>query len=182
MTPEMSRLIAVDRVSPGGMTEHVIASDGERSALAARFDLVAIKELTGLLRLEPWRRGGVKLTGRLDAVIVQTCVVTLDPFEAAISDEIVRYFAGHNEPGPAAAVHSVESLEEDAPDVVTGGSIDIGEVLAEALGLAIDPYPRKPGAEFRQGGDSHVDRASGASPFAVLDKLKAPERKRRGRR
>jgi hypothetical protein len=181
MMPEMSRLVAVDRIAPGGLTEHIVATDGERKALATRFDVVAIGELTGLLRLEPWRRGGVKITGRVDAIIVQTCVVTLDPFEVAVRDEISRYFAGRNAPGPAAAVLSVESLEEDAQEVVTGASIDIGEVLAEALGLAIDPYPRKPGAKFESGDDSGQESGSDAGPFAALVKIKATSRTRNGR-
>jgi uncharacterized metal-binding protein YceD (DUF177 family) len=172
MIPEMSRLVAVDRIPPAGMTEHVLATEAERKALAERFELVAINRLTGVLHLEPWRRGGVKVTGRVDAEIVQTCVVTLDPFEVTLTEEIVRYFAGQTAPGPAAAVHTVESLEEDAPELVTGGSIDIGEVLAEALGLAINPYPRKPGAIFGSSGDGDNDSDTGTSPFAALRSMK----------
>jgi hypothetical protein len=180
MIPEMSRPVAIDRVPQGGMTEHVVATDDERKALAARFDLVAIRELTGLLHLTPWRRGGVKITGRVDAVIVQTCVVTLDPFEVVVTDEIVRYFAGHHAPGTA-AVHSVESLE-DEPEVVTGNSIDVGEVVAEALGLAIDPYPRKPGVVFGSDGDASRLSVAEASPFAVLGRIGAASRDRKDRR
>lgn len=180
MTPEMSRLTAVDRVPPGGMTEHVVATEGERQALAARFDLVAITELTGLLRLEPWRRGGVKITGRVDAVVVQTCVVTLEPLEAVVKDEVVRYFAGRSAPGPAAAVHAVESLEEDA-DEVAGGSIDLGEVVAEALGLAIDSYPRKAGAVFGSGSAPAGGSDHQSSPFAALEQIRASQRTGKGR-
>jgi hypothetical protein len=179
MMPEMRRPVAVDRVPPGGMTEHVVASEAERKALADRFDLVAINELTGLLHLSPWRRGGVKMTGRIDAVIVQTCVVTLEPFEVVVTDEIIRYFASHNAPGPA-AVRSVESLE-DEPEVVTGNSIDVGEVVAEALGLAIDPYPRKPGAVFGPNGDDSRRPAVAESPFAVLDRIGTARRSRKDR-
>lgn len=182
MTPELSRLVAVDRVPAGGMTEEIVATDAERKALAARFNIAALNELTGLLRLEPWRRGGVKMTGWVDAAIVQTCVLTLEPFEANVKDEIIRYFSGQNSPGPAAAVRSVESLEEDAHDVVTGGSIDIGEVVAEALGLAIDPYPRKPGAIFESGGDSIRQPGSETGPFAILDKVMANRPTRKGRK
>ncbi len=154
MTPELSRWVAVSRVPTGGMTEQIVATDREREALARRFGLAAIRELNGLLRLEPWRRGGVKVIGRVNARIVQACVVTLDLFEAAVQEEVARYFVGQNMPGPAASVHSVEALDEDAPDIVTGDHIDLGEVMAETLGLAIDPYPRKPGAVFESAAQS----------------------------
>ena len=55
------------------------------------------------------------------------------------------------------------------------GPLDLGELLAEHLALAIDPYPRKPGVELEQvlqknGIDVKVGRAS---PFAVLSELKS---------
>jgi hypothetical protein len=170
MMPEFSRLIAVDRVPPEGMTEHLSATPEERQALAKRFGLIAIHELSALLQLQPWRRGGIKITGKLNARVEQTCVVTLDRFQETLTEELTRYFAGQNAPGPTPAIRSVESLEEDEPDVISGGSIDLGEVVAESLGLAIDPYPRKPGAEFTSQFAS--DRSGPQSPFTALKALK----------
>lgn len=172
MTPEFSRLIAVDRVPPEGLTERIEASEDERRALARRFELLAIRELTAVLELAPWRRGGIKVKGRFDARVEQTCVVTLDPFEARILDDITRYFAGRNAPGPTPVVHSVESLGEDEPEVIKGNAVDLGELVAESLGLALDPYPRKPGVEFsslRVEDEKSADR----NPFAALQSLKS---------
>jgi uncharacterized metal-binding protein YceD (DUF177 family) len=177
MTPEFSRLIAVDRVPAEGFTEELRATEEEREALARRFGLVAIAELSALLELVPWRRGGIKVTGRFDAVVVQTCVVTLDPFEARISEEITRYFAGQNAPGHAPVVHNVESLGEDEPDVISGNAIDLGELVAESLGLALDPYPRKPGVEFMSS-DAGVQKDR-ENPFDALRSLK-PDLKSKG--
>jgi hypothetical protein len=172
MKPEFSRLIAVDRVPPEGLTERIEANEEERLNLARRFGLIAIRELTAVLELAPWRRGGVKVTGRFDALVEQTCVVTLDPFEARISEDITRYFAGQNAPGPTPVVYSVESLGEDEPDVISGNAIDMGELVSESLGLALDPYPRKPGVEFSssQAGDRET---AARHPFDALRSLKS---------
>jgi uncharacterized metal-binding protein YceD (DUF177 family) len=176
MRPEFSRLIPVDRIPPEGASEHIAATEQEREALAARFGLLAVHALSAQLQLEPWRRGGIKVSGRWDASVEQTCVITLEPFEEVLREDITRYFAGQNAPGPAAVTHSVESLEEDEPDVISGGSIDLGELVAESLGLALDPYPRKPGAEFNPG--AHDEKIPSPSPFAALEPLKnAPKRK-----
>jgi uncharacterized metal-binding protein YceD (DUF177 family) len=176
MSPEFSRLIPVDRIPPEGASEHIVATEQEREALAARFGLVAIRALSAQMQLEPWRRGGIKVAGRFDATVLQTCVVTLEPFEEVLQEDIIRYFAGQNAPGPAAVTHSVESLEEDEPDVISGGSIDLGELVAESLGLALDPYPRKPGTEFSRGAHDD-DKDPSPSPFAALEPLKnAPKR------
>ena len=177
MIPEFSRLIAVDRVPPEGTTERIEANEVERGELARRFGLLAIRELTAVLQLAPWRRGGIKVQGRFDAGVEQTCVVTLDPFEARISEDITRYFAGQNAPGPTPVVHSVESLGEDEPDVISGNAIDLGELVAESLGLALDPYPRKTGVEFSA--TPSQDAATARNPFAALQTLKTdPESKR----
>jgi uncharacterized metal-binding protein YceD (DUF177 family) len=171
MIPEFSRLIAVDRVPSEGLTERIEANEDERGKLARRFGLLAIRELTAILQLAPWRRGGIKVTGRFDSRIEQTCVVTLDPFESRIAEDLTRYFAGQNAPGPTPVVYSVESLGEDEPDVISGNAIDLGELVAESLGLALDPYPRKPGVEFSAA--SAEDREDAArNPFAALQSLK----------
>jgi uncharacterized metal-binding protein YceD (DUF177 family) len=171
MTPEFSRLIAVDRVPPEGLIEKIEANEDERSSLARRFGLLAIRELTAVLELAPWRRGGIKVMGRFDSRVEQTCVVTLDPFEARISEDMTRYFLGQNAPGPTPVVHSVESLGEDEPDVISGNSIDLGELVAESLGLALDPYPRKPGVEFSASAVEDTGNLA-RHPFAALQSLK----------
>jgi uncharacterized metal-binding protein YceD (DUF177 family) len=171
MTPEFSRLIAVDRVPPEGLTEELHATEEERQALVRRFGLVSMAELSAFLQLTPWRRGGIRVTGRFNGIVVQICVVTLDPFESRISEEITRYFAGENAPGHAPSVHNVESLGEDEPDVISGNAIDLGELVAESLGLALDPYPRKPGVEFVTPGAGV--RKERENPFDALRSLKA---------
>jgi hypothetical protein len=175
MTPEFSRLIAVDRVPPEGMIERISAGEDECRALAERFGLIAIHDLSALLRLEPWRRGGIKVTGRFDARVEQTCVVTLEPFEESLGEDITHFFAGQNAPGPRPIIHSVVSLEEDDTDVISGGSIDLGELVAESLGLALDPYPRKPGVEFTSSATAG-EKGKSQSPFAALQSLKLKQK------
>ena len=99
MSPEFSRLVPVDRVPPEGSSEHIAATEEEREALARRFGLLAIKDISAHLQLEPWRRGGIKVSGRWDARVEQTCVVTLEPFEEVLREDVARYFAGQNAPG-----------------------------------------------------------------------------------
>ena len=54
------------------------------------------------------------------------------------------------------------------PDEITNGQIDLGALAAEFLMLGLDPYPRKPGADFSFEGDDQ-DRES---PFGALKALK----------
>jgi uncharacterized metal-binding protein YceD (DUF177 family) len=72
------------------------------------------------------------------------------------------------------AVHA-----EDPPEVAVGGRIDLGEIAVVHLALALDPYPRAPGAAFDAkawGVEPEKDeKPTTVSPFAALAKLKKPE-------
>ena len=43
---------------------------------------------------------------------------------------------------------TVSLADEDDPDPVIDGKIDLGALAAEFFALGLDPYPRKPGVEF----------------------------------
>ncbi len=67
--------------------------------------------------------------------------------------------------------------DEDEAEPVVGRTIDLGEALAEELALALDPYPRVPGAEALVAGylgphASFGSTGSRARPFATLAQLK----------
>ena len=68
-------------------------------------------------------------------------------------------------PAPAALE---EEGDEDPPDLIVDGRIDLGALAAEFLALWLDPYPRKPGAAFEPG----EEEAGRDSPFAALARLR----------
>lgn len=176
MTPEFSRLVPVDRIPDLGSRENLEANADERAALARRFDLVSIAAFSGRLELLPWRKGGVKVSGTLKARVTYSCVLSLEPFDQELDVPVERYFLAQTNAG-ATALANLESLDaDDEPDLISGTSIDLGELAAESLGLALDPYPRKPGVEFASGpepGEAAPEAASGRpNPFAGLAKLK----------
>lgn len=170
MTVEFSRLIPVDRVPDLGSREKLEANEDERAALATRFDLVSIQSFSGKMELKPWRKGGIRVNGTMTADVTQSCVVTLEPFETRLTFEIERFFLGKTNAG-ATQVRDVESLEGDEPDLIVDNAIDLGELAAEELGLALDPYPRKPGAQFAAGPEPEIGEKT-RQPFASLAALR----------
>jgi uncharacterized metal-binding protein YceD (DUF177 family) len=166
MTPEsvgpLSRPVSVLHIPPEGLEVTVEATPEERAALARDFKLPAIDLLEGHFRLtgSPQR---VRVAGAVRARVTQTCVVTLEPFEDSIEEEVEVDFAA-----PDHAAADAERADYEPPDEITGGQIDLGALTAEFLALGLDPYPRKPGAEFEHEGRSDATE----SPFAGLRKLK----------
>jgi uncharacterized metal-binding protein YceD (DUF177 family) len=61
-------------------------------------------------------------------------------------------------------------MEDETPDIVEDGQIDLGQYVVEQLALRLDPFPRKPGAEFVQ-----PPEPAEISPFAVLKSLRSSD-------
>ncbi|WP_044560838.1 DUF177 domain-containing protein [Azospirillum sp. B4] len=150
MTPEFSRPVIADKVSSRESVEKITATPAERAALAKRLDLVSLDSLTALVRLRRIRGGQmVRVTGELEAQVVQSCVVTLEPLPASVRDEFQALFApAHLVPKDEDDLENLGLDDEvDPPEPIENGRIDIGELVAQHLSLALDPYPRKEDAE-----------------------------------
>jgi uncharacterized metal-binding protein YceD (DUF177 family) len=168
MTPDsvgpLSRPQDVQNVPPQGVQVHLDATAEECAALAKDFNLPAIHALSGDYKLTASAKG-VHVAGRVKASITQICIVSLDPFDSVIEEEVEVDFA---EPQGMPAEPPTEMHEYEPPDEIINGQIDLGALTAEFLALGLDPYPRKPGVDFEyQKGDDRED-----SPFAALNKLK----------
>lgn len=175
-TPELSRPHSPDRIPPDGFTGRLEATAEERAALAERFGLPAIEALTAEFHLKTIAGGPmVRLTAHFSADVTQVCVVTLEPFPAHVEDDFEMVFGPEGEqykPGQEIQL-DVEAADPPEPFGVDG-MVDVGEAVAEHLALALDPFPRKPGAEVtvpkgvELGGPDTLPN----TPFSALSALK----------
>ena len=169
---EFSRQYRIDTLSAEPREVEIGADAAEREALAKRFALQSIQHLSATAALSR-RDGSVVADGLLRATVTQSCVATGEPVPA----ELEEAFRTEFRPDDAAGRDDEIELSEGELDVVfyEGGSIDLGEAVAETLSLALDPYPRCPAAEdaLRDAGvKSEEEAREESSPFAVLKALK----------
>jgi len=158
----LSRPVVVATLPASGTTMVIEPDLAEREALAKALGLAAIDQLRAVLTLTPGARETWRVSGDIAARIQPICVVSLDPFEQVLGTNVEIVFAPE-EPDR-------ELGEDDPPDAIVDGVIDMGVVTAEFLALALDPYPRKPGAVF-----AYSDPAAAElSPFAALKALGEP--------
>src|SRR5262245_28423260 len=123
--------------------------------------------------------GQVVVEGRLRGKIVQACVLTLDPVAQDLDETFRIVFKKDllDERDPESG-EAVVSAQADAPEPLTGNLLDVGEIVAEQLSLAADPYPRRPGAKLedvlpkprREGRRGHAEQRR--HPFAGLTALR----------
>lgn len=171
---EFSRPVRVETI---GLSPHALrieADAAERAALARRFALSAIEHLSAELSLS-CSGEIVQATGRVQAQVTQSCVASGKPVAATIDEPFNILFTPPHE-----GQRSEEEIELSAADCdmvfYEGGSIDLGEAVAETLSLSLDPWPRAPGADAALR-DAGVKSEAEAGPFAALAGLKDKLRK-----
>lgn len=176
---EFSRLVDVSAIGVEPTVLTIAAKDSERTALAERFGLLSIESLSARLRLRRARAGLIEVSGGFDAKVVQECVVSLEPVTAELAEEFVVSFG--EQPEARGDATAELSLDDDWPEAIVDGQIDVGEAVAQQLSLALDPYPRAPGVTFPatdQAGDEERGRSS---PFAGLAEIVRARGTPRGR-
>jgi uncharacterized metal-binding protein YceD (DUF177 family) len=167
--------VSVDDIPDSGRHFEIEAPEATRAKV---LDLVAglgaVQDLKALSAVFDITRRGAKvhIGGHVSAKVAQTCVVTLEPIENAVEEEVDVLFAPPaGEAKPAFDENEPENdpLEAvDQPEPLVGGTVDLGALATEFLVIGVDPYPRKPGVEFGslQVGDD------GPRHFAALEALK----------
>jgi uncharacterized metal-binding protein YceD (DUF177 family) len=178
--PELSRPYSAARLSIDGEPFRFEASAAERAGLAKRFELINLPSLSAEGLISVIDHGhGVRLEGVVRAEVVQACVVTLEPVPARIEEPFVRTFTDRLAASAVDQETVLDMEEDDPPEPLVGGTVDVGEAVAETLGLALDPYPRAPGAKLPEGGGEAADAADVTnhpeiqreSPFSALKGL-----------
>lgn len=171
---EFSRPILAAQVPTGGVEYDISADASECAALARRFGLREVASLTAHIHLKASSGGVIRLSAHFSAQVVQTCVVTLEPLPATVEDGFRMSFSPEVGGEDDAGLDIDLSLDDDPPDPIVDGAIDVGEAVAEYLALSLDPFPRKEGAEFIAPilPDEDDDEPKEPNPFSVLTKLK----------
>jgi hypothetical protein len=120
------------------------AADREQcAALAQRLKIVAVERFRFryTLRPAPWPEV-LRLQGQVQGRAVQECVATLAPVPQTINERFEVYC------GPEAVLAQLMNEgritdDDEPPEKMTAGLLDVSEVAVQYFALALDPYPRK---------------------------------------
>lgn len=166
--------VAVAQIPDTGLQRSFEANQTVREAMAKIAGVREILSASASFDMRLKSGGRVHVTGRLKARIGQICVVTLDPIENEIDEQIDLMFA------PTGQIPHLSDLVDDAaesndgasdpPEPIVEGMIDLGRLATDALFLAIDPYPRRADAAFES---THEVLDPADHPFAALKALQS---------
>lgn len=124
---EMSRCFDVVNLRQRLQTS-IEASPEELQAIAERFDVTSISNLTAQVALFVDKKV-TRVEGDASAVVAQPCVVTNVPVAAPV----------------ATRFELVVGDDDDEIPYDAAGKLDVGELVLQYLCLQVDPYPRAVG-------------------------------------
>jgi uncharacterized metal-binding protein YceD (DUF177 family) len=158
--PVWSVPVSIEDIPDAGLRLEIDAPGDVRTQIA---ELAAIRDLPKLSAVFDLSRqgAGVHVSGHVKAQVGQTCVVTLESVESALEEAIDLVFA-------STPTERATDADKEPPEPLVDGQVDLGALATEFLLLGIDPYPRKPGAEFAW----PQAKDGGEHPFAALEGLK----------
>ena len=157
-------------IPEAGLHQTRAATEAERGKVAAGLAVVSCERIEAEFTVRATGKGHYRLAGKVAARLTQRCVVTLDPVTQTAEGTFDVEFCPPAEL-PQGGEDEVEALSAAEIEPIEHGRIDVGRIIYETLSAAVDPYPRKAGAEFA------TDEAGGSlagesGPFAALKKLK----------
>ena len=106
-----------------GLTRTLVPDAAARARIARALDLASLDAFEADINLAP-SAGGWSLSGRLRARLAQTCGVTLEPLPVEIDDAFSVTLA---EAGVTDGDEIVITLEDESPDLIEDGRIDLGQ-------------------------------------------------------
>lgn len=159
----------VTDVPSGGLDREREATESERSAIAEALHLLKLARLVARYRIKSVSGGGYRLSGKVTADVEQACVVTLDP----VTSKVEAPFDVEFRPRVETADNDEDASVLSGPDVdiLERGIVPVGRIVFETVSASLDPYPRRPDAEFNWR-DPQASEPEKASPFAALSKLR----------
>ena len=162
----LSSALSVDQFSSGRARNFKVQPTvAEIAELVSRFDFVSIKDLRAKVTIRKVAHDCWDVAGNLSAQVVQRCVITDDPVP-----ELVDFIIEERYVRKAEGFDGVE-VDLNGAEPLVGGEIDIGEMVAQTLGIAVTPWPKS-----HVSAENLIEEAiSDEHPFAGLAALKKPE-------
>lgn len=187
-TTEWTHLVSVESLPKAPLSVHMEAAPEDRKRLSQRMGLLGIKGLTADIDFERQQGSAViHVTGSFSAVVEQACVVSGKKITSSISEDLEAWYADPVEAVSFAKAKQQREAkktsaelpileEKDDPEPIINGAINAGELVAQFLSLAIDPYPHAEEVVYENGDEKNAGNLADtafSNPFAALKNWKS---------
>jgi hypothetical protein len=133
---EFSRTVRLEELGRNDLDRTLTASPSERDALARRFRITEISALEATLKIRRLSDGVFEAFGSLEADIVFMGEEADEAMDFTVNEAIEEVFVT---PAGLESLRETSIDDEVDAELVTRDLIDLGEVVAQNLSLALDP-------------------------------------------
>lgn len=165
MKSNLFQILDVSKIPLKGLTFDLTATKRELQILSERFDLPAVKSF----RVHGTVSGEhtLKVSAEIEAEITQTCVITLKEFDSILQTAFEELFSEKGIDFESERDFDID-MEDEAYDIIKNCKLNLGEIISQQFGLALDPFPRSTNETFE-----YIEQAPGQkqNPFKGLKDL-----------
>ena len=165
--------LVVDDLTPSVKKYHLSAQKEELPYITEILKVPAVKSLQADINVKPNKKEHqIKVWGTADAEIEQTSVISLENFVKPYHTEFEILFDTELTLKDLQEMEKEAEIDDEIPDIVTNGEINLADIAMEQIALVLDDFPRKEGEIFKFQTEFDEETAQPQNPFAVLAKLK----------
>lgn len=163
--------LIVDEISGPEKVYRLNADEEQRAYIAEIFKVPGVKSFTAELRVKNQHKiHRLEVSGTVDAELEQTSVISLENFIKPYHNDFTIVY---DTKLTAKDLKELEfDFDDDIPDIVEDGQIDLAAIAMEQIALIIDDFPRKKDESFEAYSEFDEETSEAANPFAVLAQLK----------
>lgn len=177
VNPEFSYFINIKDVSSRGKHFKLAATQEECDELAKRFELVSLKDLHAILEMkDEGKNHGITLLGKFSAVAEKSVGISADVHEVFVDEAVNIRFLSEDRITPELEEENLMTLDSEDLEPLPEDTIDLGELIAQYLGLSVDPFFSDeyimPQGDIGQGVSFNEPALEKPNPFAILSGLK----------
>ena len=154
----LNKILLLGEIGPNGWQADFEANPAQCVKIATRFDIPKVENL--IAHVNAIIDGDlIRVSGHIKAKLERVCVVSLEPCDELLDFDFEALFAEH--------IPLLKDGEmDDDVEPIDRGRLDIFEIVAEQIGLNMNPFPHKTGVC----GD-YIEENITNRPFANLKKL-----------
>jgi len=175
---EFSKIIEINEISKKRpMVKTLVAEASENISIAKRLNVNEVKGFSANVKVSLKGAGVILVEANFKAEITQQCAISLKPVKNQIETSFEAFFTEEKYELPVCEnmASIIPENDEEAPEYIDNGQIDLGDLLVQHLSLEIDLFPKAEGADFSEVLENNGIKNENNNPFSVLASLSKDE-------
>ena len=171
MQKHFSYPLIVEDISSGEQHYHLTANKENLAEITEILKVPAVESFEADIYTKLNKKEHMlKVWGALEVTLRLQSVISLEYFTKSYAPEFEVLF--DTKATPKSQKEEEIDFDEDLPDIVIGGKIDLAEIALEQLALVLEDYPRQEGEVFEWKNEIIEEEKAQENPFKILETLK----------